>query len=103
MGRLRQTAEAEMELARGLTDVDRKDGSVVNYHDCPPLPELRRLVAGKCSDQRARAILAHLGSCPCCMRLLNKIYCIGRQRGSFIHPRYAECRNSQPRRKLLGR
>ena len=73
MAWLRQTGYAERELARSLTEVDRKDGVIANYRECPAATALRLFVEGKCSDQQAHAILTHLGSCQNCAYLLQRI------------------------------
>lgn len=73
MARLRQTGNAEADLARGLSEVDRRDGPAINYHECPSGADLRLFAEGECNYESADAILAHLGSCEHCTALLRRI------------------------------
>lgn len=67
----REFRRAESELAEALTGADRKKGLASPSRDCPSPQELRRFLTGK--STQSDAILAHLGDCPRCARLLGDL------------------------------
>ena len=73
MSPLRQYRVAEQELMEALSSVTQKDGRVHRPGDCPTVADLRRFVAGKCSQAQREKLLAHVGLCDTCITHLRQM------------------------------
>jgi hypothetical protein len=74
MAALRKSRTAEQELMEAVSNVARRNGRTPHAAHCPSVAELCRFVAGKCEGSQEREnLLAHLGSCERCIRLLKQI------------------------------
>jgi hypothetical protein len=73
MSPLRQYGVVEQELMEALSSVTRKDGRVHRLGYCPTVAELRRFVAGRCTQEQREEVLAHIDSCDKCIALLRQM------------------------------
>jgi hypothetical protein len=73
MSPLRQYRVAEQELMEALSSLTRKDGRVHRLGNCPTVADLRRFVAGRCTQAQREEVLAHIDSCDKCISLLRQM------------------------------
>jgi hypothetical protein len=73
MSPLRQYRVAEQELMEALSSLTRKDGRVHRLGNCPTVADLRRFVAGRCTQAQREEVLAHIDSCDKCITVLRQM------------------------------